>query len=389
MTQPSAPRPGALQSGRIPELDGVRGVAILLVLVHHFAGLPFQAAPGLAAACAGRALGMTWSGVDLFFVLSGFLIGGILIDQKGARGFFKAFYLRRACRIFPLYTLWLLFFAALLALQARHPGSDLIGRLAGGDLPFWSYALYIQNILMAGAGSFGSRFMSHTWSLAVEEQFYLVLPFVVWLLPSRRLAGALVCGVVAAPVLRTVCLVLYPEGGLHGYVLMPCRADSLLLGVLGAWAVRDSGARAWLAREHQRLQRAFWVLLAGAAGLAAFSPSYKTPLMMSWGYSWLAVTYLLFILLAVAPPRGLAKGVAGLACMQWLGTVAYGVYIYHQAVNYAVHGLLFGQKPRLMTWEQALATLASLGLTLAIAAASWRWFEKRFVTLGHSVAYRA
>ncbi|MFN7140591.1 MAG: acyltransferase family protein, partial [Limisphaerales bacterium] len=90
---------------RIPELDGIRGIAILLVVLAHYFVLPVG--PGFAAAnFLGTFFGLAWSGVDLFFVLSGFLIGGILLDAKASNNFFKVFYTRRVCRIFPLYFLW-------------------------------------------------------------------------------------------------------------------------------------------------------------------------------------------------------------------------------------------------------------------------------------------
>jgi peptidoglycan/LPS O-acetylase OafA/YrhL len=90
-------------ASRLPELDGVRGIAILMVLVWHYAVYEFQPEPGSIGAYALACLRLSWSGVDLFFVLSGFLIGGILIDNQQSNNYFKVFYVRRVCRIFPLY----------------------------------------------------------------------------------------------------------------------------------------------------------------------------------------------------------------------------------------------------------------------------------------------
>src|SRR6266446_4286628 len=99
--------PERKSSLRVPELDGLRGIAILLVIVWHYAVELFAREPGSTAAYGLAVLRLSWSGVDLFFVLSGFLIGGILIDNRGARNYFRVFYFRRVCRIVPLYYLCL------------------------------------------------------------------------------------------------------------------------------------------------------------------------------------------------------------------------------------------------------------------------------------------
>ena len=126
---------------------------------------------------------MMWSGVDLFFVLSGFLITGILRDQRSSSRYWRTFYLRRACRVLPLYAILLGGFALAIAFGASNvPG---LWWLFYTPMPLWSYATFTQNFFMAVAGGTGANWMGVSWSLAVEEQFYLVLPLVVYLLPKR------------------------------------------------------------------------------------------------------------------------------------------------------------------------------------------------------------
>src|SRR5438309_218918 len=120
---------------RLTQLDGIRGLAILLILAWHFVAIQIQAEPGTLPWYLRRALGLTWSGVDLFFVLSGFLIAGILLDQRNATNFFKVFYFRRVCRIFPLYFLVLLLFILVIAIVDL-PSKEFRW-LFGDPMPLW------------------------------------------------------------------------------------------------------------------------------------------------------------------------------------------------------------------------------------------------------------
>ena len=160
---------------RVSQLDGVRGVAILLVLVWHYFGAQVVAEPKSILHYCTHALSLTWSGVDLFFVLSGFLIAGILLDHHNTSNYFRVFYLRRVCRIFPLYFLLLALFLCLSATNLST--SPSFRWLLHDPFPIWSYATFTQNILMGARGGFGPHWLGITWSLAVEEQFYLFVPF--------------------------------------------------------------------------------------------------------------------------------------------------------------------------------------------------------------------
>ena len=151
------------QSERVPELDGLRGIAIGLVLLHH----TLSPVPALKPF-----FDMCWSGVDLFFVLSGFLLGGVLLDHKDAPNLLRVFYTRRVCRILPLY--FGLIAIYWLALQAPMPGFPPWAILFLGQpfVPVWSCLTFTQNFYVATAGGLGATIISSTWSLAVEEQFY-------------------------------------------------------------------------------------------------------------------------------------------------------------------------------------------------------------------------
>ncbi len=205
-------------SGRIPELDGLRGIAIGMVLLYHYFFFHAPKVPGSFAAYAQVPLRLGWSGVDLFFVLSGFLIGGILLDARGSSNYFKVFYKRRFFRIVPLYAACLAAAFALYTLS--HVGvANRFAWMYDGKLPWASYSLFLQNFWMARFNTAGAFPMAVTWSLAIEEQFYLTLPMLVRFLSRRQLVTALLVGIFVAPVFRITLYLSWPEYSGACYIL--------------------------------------------------------------------------------------------------------------------------------------------------------------------------
>lgn len=187
----------------------------------------FSPPPGSLAAYANAMLRLSWSGVDLFFVLSGFLIGGILVDQRESQSFFRPFYQRRAFRIFRIYYLWWIAFCVLSrAFAGAISRSEPPQVIFWGDIPLWPSPLYQQNIFMALPQTFRGEWIGVTWSLAVEEQFYMVLPCVVRFTSPRRLPWLVLAFVVAAPLARTAFF-RYGLSYHAPYTLLVCRADAL------------------------------------------------------------------------------------------------------------------------------------------------------------------
>jgi peptidoglycan/LPS O-acetylase OafA/YrhL len=371
---------------RIPALDGLRGLAVLLVLLWHAIGRQMDLTQEWSVAVL-KALNLFWSGVDLFFVLSGFLIGGIMLDHGKATNFIRVFYVRRTLRIVPIYYVVLLSYVLALrwGLPARLPAGD---DLFSPGPALWSYFTFTQNFFMAHSGQGGPAWLGPTWSLAVEEQFYFSLPILIFLVP-RALLGRVLLGCIAAvPLIRIALYDLPPEPGFAAYLLMPGRADALLLGVLGAWLVRSERAWQWLTTNVRRL---YWILLGLCLGVVALHQAYLGSFSFSMttiGNTWMALFYLCLILVAVIEPHGLVTWVARNGAMRYLGRISYGVYLLHMILIGLAHGLIRGQAPIMRTAADGLVTLLAVLATLALASLSWHFFERPLVDYGHTLKYR-
>ena len=359
--------------GRIPELDGIRGTAIGLVLIWHYVLCEGLTPPPLF-----RFLLQTWSGVDLFFVLSGFLIGGILLDHREASNYFSVFYRRRVCRILPIYFAWLLLFVLLRPLQAR-----LGGWLFDDAFPLWSYATFTQNFLQERYGTWGANWLAITWSLAIEEQFYLLLPLVIRLTPARRLPLVIAPFIIAAPFVRAA---LYPGSSdwPQAHVLLFCKADALLLGVLCAWFVRQPGGAARV-RSAAPMLRILLLACGGFAVVATYVPETMRTRVTT--ESLLAIAYASLILLAVYVRDSPIARLMRVAWLRRLGIIAYGTYLVHQGVSGLVFGIARRRLPWVLSGGDLVLVLLSLALTIAVAAISWRWFEKPIVDVGRRWNY--
>ena len=375
-----------MYSRRIPELDGLRGVAIALVLYYHYFQARLTAPHGTVSYFLFAIGRLSWSGVDLFFVLSGFLIGGILIDNQGSPHYFSTFYIRRACRIFPIYLIDCLLFLL---------GSELLsGRRASPFWPYWyptlprfSYLVYVQNLYMAHRGTWGGTGMAPTWSLAVEEQFYLVVPTLL-LVFRRHIEYVLGAIILSVPILRVALYFRLPHGGFADYVLMPCRADALLLGVLCAVLVRRPWFWSLLAERRRAFCWAAAVLGLGLSwlGLENSLPEFSLK-MASVGYTWLALFYSTILLLSISNQDALlAKGLRR-KTLGWLGSISYGVYLFHFWILAGSVALLRGNTYAIHDFRDLAAVVFALSLTLAVCTLSWRFFEKPLVRLGHRASY--
>ncbi|MEW6467749.1 MAG: acyltransferase [Bacteroidota bacterium] len=352
----------------------MRAIAILLVLVWHY--FTCQISEDMLTGPAVYlkfALSWTWSGVDLFFVLSGFLIGSILLWNKGSHNYFTTFYARRMLRIFPPYYLVLLVFVFVLASDL----SAFLPWLTDDPKPLYAYFLYIQNFWMLN--DMGANWMGVTWSLAIEEQFYLLLPLLVFLIPGRSLPGLLLAGIVLAP----FCRALIPELG--AYVLLPSRMDSLLMGVLIGYYYLNGELQRFFDGKRAVLWMLLFILPLAVYALRLLRGEDMGGVFI---HSLLCLFYGAFIVLALISPAGsfMAQFLSA-AAFAFLARISYMVYLTHQVFSGLFHQLMRGQQPQIQTAADAWVTLLALCSTILFSAAAYYIFERPVLRLGKNFTY--
>lgn len=372
-------------SGHVPALDGVRGLAVIIVIIHNAGWLGGDSSRFVLKLWAALTAS-GWIGVQLFFALSGFLITGILLDSLGRHGYFRSFYLRRTLRIFPLYYAFVILMVFVAAPLAWDP--EWTSRVRANQWPYW---LYLSNWAQAFGISIPG--MSHLWSLAVEEQFYLLWPVLAWWLGRRRLAGLSVAMILTGPFIRYA---LRAEGLPQetAYLLTIARWDALAVGALLAAMMRDATGRAQVAAWKGRITAVSVVALVALVVRQHGFHAEDMPVQVI-GQSLIGILSASLIAYAVH------EGPAGLTALQralsanWLrtaGKYSYAMYIFHFPIHHAL-------KRYAQPWEAAtddsLRIFREAGyltlifvLTFGAALVSWRLIEKPFLDLKEKWAPR-
>ena len=375
-------------TNRLPELDGLRALAILLVLLsHHLSSVPIASFRYVVE--------MGWVGVDLFFVLSGFLIGGILLDQRPAANYYRVFYLRRFFRIVPLYALLVIpgLLVLGLGLRSHFAGHSMAHQSSYGML---LCAFFLQNF--DSIFVFGIPFyLTPTWSVAVEEQFYLLLPPLVRNFELKNLVKILLAAIIFAPFFRGVLMHFFGQGGGMDdkaaricYVLLPCRWDSLLLGVMSAIAFRNEKFRSWIAAGMWRLQSLWYLLALGSLALLFSSQGRLDPKLTFLGYTLIDAWFACTLLLAVMNPRGGLHRFLSWPAFKPVALISYGLYLLQSLIAALVKSVVLRthiQYPEI-GWTATGVALVSLALTVMAAAISWKFYESRMIRMGHQHRYQ-
>jgi peptidoglycan/LPS O-acetylase OafA/YrhL len=345
---------------QIPQLDRLRGLAILLVLIYHLALVfpPVSFLNGVAL--------QGWMGVDLFFTISGFLITGILWDSRDGKRYFARFYGRRVLRIWPAYMMLLAFAFCIIPLSKLIVGGPFL-RVPEEPLGIWPYLLLIQNIFAKSLKA--SLVLNVTWSLAVEEQFYLVWPTVIRHASRRSALPCLLAGVFLAPFLRFWAM-HHGVSSIGTYYNALTHCDSLLCGSAAAIWLRSARPRRWT------------LLLTGSAlllvGLVLFVPI--RPLHDASNQDWSPLVFtsaalistglLLVVLVSENTGSFLHRFLFMNRPLAFFGYISYSLYLYH-AMFYrlATSELLLAKldwscQPNLIRW---LMAITGLGLSILTA----------------------
>lgn len=359
-----------------PALDGVRGLAVLAVLVWHYAGVDYYNSGIATTSDLALTISLLWGGVTFFFVLSGFLVGGILLDHASSSNLLSTFYLRRGFRIVPLYavTLATLFIAGSKWLGLR----AVVPHLFEPELPWWSFVVFMQNIAMVLQRTMGGEWISVTWSLAVEEHFYAILPIMVLLLRGRpRLFVA------ASLALMATALALR-AGMSGGYPLMPWHSDALFGGVLVAMAKRNH--LLWLrikSLDPRFVLSAFLLICAVGFSLAKHGCH-----MGHWALQGLMALAGMTLICGLLAHRETwwAKLFENRA-LRYAGTISYGVYLFHQSVAGLVFGFTLGTKMQCRDVSSFFACLGAASLTLVLSHFAYRIIENPCIRFARRWGY--
>jgi peptidoglycan/LPS O-acetylase OafA/YrhL len=363
---------------RLPTLDGLRAIAILLVVPHNlnlmvtFGGIAHLFVSGLHRG---------WIGVQLFFVLSGFLITGILLDARDAPDYYRSFFVRRVLRIFPLYYATLLVLFVLLPALGLLPSS--FKRDSMVELSYWAYFSNWYGPFHQGEDS-----VSHLWSLALEEQFYLLWPFVI----HRRSAEWVMrlCFAIAAAALSLrVAMLLTGTPGI--YTFLVTRMDALALGGAAAAAFRVPSAASWILNHRRFLLRAsLYSLVAGAAISRAYN--FSDPMTLSLGFTFLAIAFALLVAAGAAADHLGPAGWLGVLRWAFLRRVAkysYAMYVLSVPLHFLVGKpalSALGLEPSNSVVVGFTYIIVGTALSFLAAAASFHLLEVHFLNLKNRFA---
>ena len=332
----------------IPALDGIRAFAVVSVMLYHLR-YSFEGTHLAGVFNCG------WVGVDVFFALSGFLITRILLDAKGKPDYFLDFYKRRAFRIWPLYYL-------IVAIAFFFYWYE--GLLS--SVTWWAYLTLTQNLFVPG---FGMPLLRTTWSLAIEEQFYLVWPVLLRAVSRRLLASIGTTLFAMGPLMRF--LFLPSHGPLLMYLKTYTHFDAILLGSLLALWFTSRQFRPGIAKL------CMWMaLLVGCIGTVVLISSAGAGAQASvFLFSFLALASVGLIGLSVLPAFPLAF-VFTWKPVRYIGKISYGIYLFHLQTFETVEHLT--ARLRL---PAAIVILLQLACAVAVAALSWGFFESRIIAM--------
>lgn len=359
-----------LSARKLAALDGVRGLAIVAVFLNHSVWRISR--PNSIHALVSWLGGQGWAGVDLFFVLSGFLITGILIDTRPAENYFRSFYARRALRIFPLYYAFLIVaftvFPVIVTADWQPIRADR-----------WLYFCYLTNWLGLWKDHWHANVLGHLWSLAVEEQFYFCWPLLVWVLRPAILLPVLLAGEAAVIGGRAFWVLQYHPGQTV-YLATVTRMDGLLLGA----------AIAIIVRRYQIPKRLVkWIAAGAIVGLEVY-----LLLKFRWddsetftsivGIPLLAIGFTLLVMYAVVTEgsRNPLQWLLTRRSLMQVGKYAYGIYLYHVPLLYfgnTLMGKYLSNTINESIWVAYLSVTTLWFISYYVAKLSYNYFERYFL----------
>ncbi len=359
-----------------PFIDGLRSLAILAVLSYHS---ELGTHSGGVSLVISKILGTGGKGVDLFFVLSGFLITGILVRSKRKKNYLKSFFMRRVLRIFPLYYL-VLFLTFFILPNFNHPNLEKWSSVE----PFW-YFTYLSNFYIGLRGQFSHGIVDLSWSLAIEEQFYLLWPFVV-LFFSKESLKKVCLGIVLFTFLTRIILAESGYSRLFIYTFTLCRVDALVLGALASLLYEEGHEVLIFIKSHISKLLLSSILIFSTCN---FLGIYNSSLRLSLSYSMVGLSFF-FILIYLLKENELGDSwaIKNLE-KKWpllIGKYSYGIYLFHNPIQAAIRPFflnalsLYSSEAWGIFVQLIFITLVTILATL-LAWMSFELFEKHFIKM--------
>jgi peptidoglycan/LPS O-acetylase OafA/YrhL len=346
-----------------PALDGLRGVAILLVIIYHNFGFINYFFFG-------------WLGVDLFFVLSGFLITDILLKSFGSPNYLRNFYARRVLRIFPVYYLSLILFLVVLPLIPSLHVS--LTYYTDNQLWLWTY---LQNWLYIFKPTSSSDVLHHLWSLAVEEQFYLLWPIAIILLKKPKYLLVLISMILLAVIATRFIIWTYAIKDFSYYNLYTfSRIDGICIGCMIALLQKINV---------NILKNTTWIIVLGLSGINFlfyfFNKDYQFsfPYLAIVGYTTFAVIFGLLVHETVSKETKIINFIFGLSPLRFFGRISYGLYVYHWPIYFFLN-------PYLKNWAagklniikpEIASSIITFTIAIILSVLSQKYFESIFIRL--------
>lgn len=347
---------------RIAELDGLRGFMTIAVVVSHFFGEVQHGVPALM---------FGWIAVTMFYVLSGFLIARLILNKGHHDNFFQVFYIRRICRTFPIYLVcvFLIFWLN----SNFHPETTLHGE----NIPLWAYLTFTQNFWIAQTGSMGTHWLAPTWTLALEEQFYLVAPALLLFVPRRWLVRVLTALLLLGPIARAYVLFASDLHPLAANVLLPTNSDVLIAGILAAVLLANPSID-W-SRYSFALRVAPLIALVVVAIVSSFAHSdlatVLRPLLISLG----CACHLMSVVQGAQEGKRYQSEI-----LQFFCRTSYATYLTHLMVLGVLHNVVLGTPPDIETAQQIAVTVLAIPATIGLAWLLTTFVENPITDYGRS-----
>jgi peptidoglycan/LPS O-acetylase OafA/YrhL len=360
----------AREEPRIVALDGLRGLMTIMVVVSHF----FAEVPN-----GWHGLAFGWIAVTMFFVLSGYLVGRLILEKQDRANFFKVFYVRRVCRTLPVYFFCVtLVFVILKALPAAHwADADVM-------FPLWSYLTFTQNFFMVATDGIGAHWLAPTWTLTVEEHFYLIAPALFFLVPRRYLLPVFAAAALLTVVYRFAAFEMGLVSEMACLILLPGVASGLLFGLMAAVLMKTEGID-WARYDFTlRIGPLALILATGALKLVDGDTGQSFNVLSDTTVAAACALYIMAVVRGAPEGKRLESRV-----LCFFGNTSYSIYLTHLAVLGLMHGLLLGARPDVATATQIGVTVAALPLALLVGWAFTRLVEEPITRYGRSFKWSA